>query len=58
MTGAGSKLLRRWKTLPAVRNGRVHVVGETLYRLSPRLLEGMEEMATLLERPGGSAGKR
>lgn len=58
MTSAGSKLLRRWKALPAVRNGRVHVVGETLYRLSPRLLEGMEEMANLLERSGGSAGKR
>lgn len=59
MTGAGgSKLLRQWRALPAVRMGRVYVMGETLYRLSPRLLEGMEEMANLLERSGGSAGKR
>ncbi|PKN34681.1 MAG: hypothetical protein CVU61_07790 [Deltaproteobacteria bacterium HGW-Deltaproteobacteria-19] len=59
MTGTrGSKLLQQWKTLPAVRKGRLHVVGETLYRLSPRLLEGMEEMASLLERSGGTAGKR
>ncbi len=52
MTGTGgSKLLRQWRTLPAVRKGRVYVVGETLYRLSPRLLEGMEEMVRLIERP-------
>lgn len=51
MTGTGgSKLLRQWRTLPAVRKGRVYVVGETLYRLSPRLLEGMEEMVRLIER--------
>jgi iron complex transport system substrate-binding protein len=59
MTDASaSSLLKQWKGLPAVRKGRVYVVGETLYRLSPRLLEGMEEMDRLLERGGGNAGKR
>jgi len=52
MTDASSrKLLAQWRGLPAVRMGRVYVVGETLYRLSPRLLEGMNEMDRLLDRP-------
>lgn len=54
MTDAGgSSLPARWKGLPAVRKGRVHVVGEALYRLSPRVLEGMEEMSRFLDGPAG-----
>ena len=46
MSGGGvERLKERLHMLPAVREGRVCVVTERLYRLSPRAVGGVEEMA-------------
>lgn len=40
---------RQWADLPAVRDDRIHVVDSDLYdRPSPRLVDGLEELAKLL----------
>lgn len=40
---------RQWEHLPAVREGRIHMVDSDLYdRPSPRLIDGLEELAALL----------
>lgn len=40
---------RQWDNLPAVQNDRIHMVDSDLYdRPSPRLIEGLEELAALL----------
>jgi iron complex transport system substrate-binding protein len=39
----------RWKTIPAVKNGRIHLVdSDLLDRPSPRIIDGLEEMARVL----------
>jgi iron complex transport system substrate-binding protein len=39
----------RWKTIPAVKNGRVHIMDSDLIdRPSPRIIEGLEELARFL----------
>lgn len=38
-------LLRRLKSVPAVRSGRVFYVGDYLYRLGPRTMKGVDELA-------------
>jgi iron complex transport system substrate-binding protein len=39
----------RWKTIPAVKNGRIHLIDSDLVdRPSPRIIEGLEEMAKFL----------
>jgi iron complex transport system substrate-binding protein len=39
----------RWKTIPAVKNGQIHLIDSDLIdRPSPRIIEGLEEMARLL----------
>jgi iron complex transport system substrate-binding protein len=39
----------RWKTIPAVRNGRIHLLDSDLIdRPSPRIIEGLEEIARFL----------
>ena len=39
----------RWKMIPAVKNGRVHLIDSDLIdRPSPRIIEGLEEMARIL----------
>ena len=39
----------RWKTLPAVKNGRIHIIDSDLIdRPSPRIIEGLEEFARIL----------
>ena len=39
----------RWKTIPAVKNGRLHLIDSDLIdRPSPRIIDGLEEMAKLL----------
>jgi iron complex transport system substrate-binding protein len=39
----------RWKTIPAVRNNRIHLVdSDLLDRPSPRIIDGLEEMARIL----------
>ncbi len=50
--GDYSKILRewnRWKTIPAVRDGRVHIIDSDLIdRPSPRIVDGLEELARIL----------
>jgi len=42
----------RWKTIPAIKNGRIHLINSDLIdRPSPRIIEGLEEIARLLH-PG------
>jgi iron complex transport system substrate-binding protein len=39
----------RWKTIPAVKNNRIHLIDSDLIdRPSPRIIEGLEEMARIL----------
>ncbi|MGQ9508135.1 MAG: ABC transporter substrate-binding protein [Thermodesulfobacteriota bacterium] len=39
----------RWKAIPAVRQGRIHLINSDLIdRPSPRLIEGLEEMARFI----------
>jgi iron complex transport system substrate-binding protein len=39
----------RWKTIPAVRDGRVHIIDSDLIdRPSPRIVDGLEELARFL----------
>jgi iron complex transport system substrate-binding protein len=39
----------RWKTLPAVKNGRVHIINSDLIdRPSPRMIDGLEQLARML----------
>jgi iron complex transport system substrate-binding protein len=50
--GNYQKVLRewsRWKTIPAVKNGRIHLLDSDLIdRPSPRIIQGLEEMARIL----------
>jgi len=50
--GDYQKVLRewnRWKMTPAVKDGRVHIVNSDLIdRPSPRIIEGLEELARIL----------
>jgi iron complex transport system substrate-binding protein len=42
----------RWKTIPAVKNGQIYLIDSDLIdRPSPRIIEGLEEMARILH-PG------
>jgi len=41
-------LLRRLKSIPAVRNKRVFYVSDYLYRLGPRTMQGVEELERFL----------
>ncbi len=39
----------RWRMIPAVKNGRIHLIDSDLIdRPSPRIIDGLEEMARLL----------
>ena len=50
--GDYQKVLRewnRWKMIPAVKNGRVHIMNSDLIdRPSPRIIDGLEEIARIL----------
>jgi len=45
MKEVSATLLKRLKNVPAVRNSRVYYVSDSLYRLGPRVVDGVEEMA-------------
>jgi iron complex transport system substrate-binding protein len=45
------RLLGRLRQVEAVRLGRVHYIGDPLFRLGPRITEGISEMAGMLEKP-------
>ena len=44
-------LLKRLKAVPAVNNGRVFYVSDYLYRLGPRTMNGVDELAAHLKKP-------
>jgi iron complex transport system substrate-binding protein len=49
---------KRWKEIPAVKSGRIYVLdGDLIDRPSPRVVEGLEEMARIIhpEFPGQAA---
>lgn len=54
---ASEGLLRRLGSLPAVREGRVYFVGDGLYRVGPRVIEGIAELKKSLDGAGGSTGR-
>ena len=39
-----------WRALPAVANGRIHVVSDAIQNPGPRLIDGIEEVAGILKR--------
>ncbi len=48
--------LERWRLVPAVAAGRIHVVSDAIQHPGPRLVDGIEEVARLLGRaPDGPA---
>ena len=49
MREISSKLLKRLRNVPAVRNEKVFYVGDGLYRLGPRVIKGIEEMSECLK---------
>ena len=42
-------LLKRIAVVPAVKNGAVFYISDSIYRLGPRVIEGIEEMAKYLQ---------
>lgn len=49
MRKLSEKLLSKLKSTPAVRNKKVFYVSDSLYRLGPRVVDGIEEIAKILE---------
>ncbi|MBI5188057.1 MAG: cobalamin-binding protein [Nitrospirae bacterium] len=49
MKKVSSGLLKRIAVVPAVKNGAVFYISDSLYRLGPRVIEGIEEMAKYLQ---------
>ncbi|MFN3478818.1 MAG: ABC transporter substrate-binding protein [Thermodesulfovibrionales bacterium] len=45
---ASKGLFERLKSIPAVKKGKVFYVGDGLYRLGPRVIKGIEEVAACL----------
>jgi len=43
-------ILHRMTSVPAVRNGNICYLGDGLYRLGPRIIQGIEELAECLNR--------
>ncbi len=49
MVSVSHGLLKRLTTVPAVKSGSICYLGDGLYRLGPRVIQGIEELATCLE---------
>jgi ABC-type Fe3+-hydroxamate transport system substrate-binding protein len=45
MNAVSQGILKKLAAVPAVRNGKVCFVGDGLYRLGPRVIKGIEELA-------------
>ncbi len=46
------RLYSRLRTLDAVREGRIYTIRETLFRLGPRIVTGLEEMKAAVDKSG------
>lgn len=44
MDKISGKLLKRLSSVPAVKNKKVFYVSDSLYRLGPRIIKGLEEL--------------
>jgi ABC-type Fe3+-hydroxamate transport system substrate-binding protein len=42
-------MLKRMQSVPAVHDGNVCYLGDGLYRLGPRVVQGIEELAACLD---------
>jgi hypothetical protein len=42
-------ILQRMKSVPAVKSGSICYLGDGLYRLGPRVVKGIEELAACLK---------
>ncbi len=49
MREVSGRILKRLSSVNAVRNGRVYFVSDALYRLGPRIIDGVEEIASYLK---------
>jgi iron complex transport system substrate-binding protein len=49
MHAVSKGILRRLGQVPAVRNNSICYLGDSLYRLGPRVVQGIEELATCLK---------
>lgn len=54
MRKLSKRTLERLGNTPAVKNGRVYFAGDGLYRLGPRIVEGLEELSNVLDGPAGA----
>ena len=45
---ASRKIIEKLSGIPAVRHGEVYYVSDSIYRLSPRIIKGIDEMARCL----------
>jgi iron complex transport system substrate-binding protein len=46
---ASRKIIEKLSGIPAVRHGEVYYVSDSIYRLSPRIIKGIDEMARCLK---------
>jgi iron complex transport system substrate-binding protein len=49
MVAVSKGILKRLSTVPAVKNDKVYYVGDGLYRLGPRVVQGIEELSACLK---------
>ncbi len=49
MQAVSQGILQRLKTVPAVKNGRVCYLSDSLFRLGPRVIKGIEELSECLK---------
>ena len=54
MKALSGRLLKRLNVLKAVKNGRVYYTGDFLYRLGPRVIEGIRELEGILYNKSGA----
>lgn len=45
--------MKEWAAVPAVANGRIHIVSDAIQNPGPRLIDGIEEVAEILRPDGG-----
>lgn len=50
MKEISSRLIKRLKSVPAVKNKKVCYMSDNLYRLGPRIIKGMEELSECLKK--------
>jgi ABC-type Fe3+-hydroxamate transport system substrate-binding protein len=46
---ASQRILEKLSNIPAVKNGEVHYISDSIYRLGPRVVKGIDEMARCLK---------